>query len=747
MKDPRRYEAPANSPIATARRATGEHQYPQPLKPPRENALFWELLGQLRQHDKQLGPKFDRSLEQSEQEIAAFIETKPLAKDRPLVSIIMPTFNRGDIIAQAIRSVRDQRYTNWELLICDDGSSDNTFTVVEQFADPRILLMKLDHQGAAGARNEGMKQAKGEYFAYLDSDNLWHPSHLEMLVGRLHQHTGHFCIYAKYIDVVMDGDQYRLKRAKSIEFYFERLAEKNYIDLNSFVHRATLYRHFGGFTSTLARQQDWDLVLKYAFLRDPLYADVFLALYRRNKAWNQLTAIAEAQTNSTTLAVQANLAGYYRQGLPTSTLPQNPRKVTIVTWDICRNHFSKAYNVAEALARGGAFQVQLIGFRFFEESIFPPYENEEPPFETLYLEGRTLPEFEDAYAQALLAITGDVVYCVKPRFPSLGLGLLANFHFGTPLIMEANDFESHVAQPGKTIDDRPLTLDLVDPSDVELRNPHSVLWSRVMDEFAKSLPLITTHNKNLDAHYGHRAFYIRNLKDEQHYNPDRYDREAIRRELGYTPEDRVILFGGLLRKHKGIYELIELARSLGDPRYKVLFVGSRVSPDQERLARDHQSEVKVLPPQGRNHMAQINYASDLVILWLNPAIPASHYQMPYKFTDAIAMQVPVIANDISDLGDLGRAGYLKVVPYGGVELLQEAVQEVFAKPEETRRMVEYARKLYLRQFSYQAARSNFEILYDCALREKRALPAAASFAEFYSRVHRTQVTTLAGNTR
>lgn len=96
------------------------------------------------------------------------------------VSIIMPTYNCGKFIAQTIKTVIDQTYSNWELLIVDDCSKDDTEQVVSSFEDSRIKYYKLEkNSGAAVARNTAMKYANGEYMAFLDSDDLWKKDKLE----------------------------------------------------------------------------------------------------------------------------------------------------------------------------------------------------------------------------------------------------------------------------------------------------------------------------------------------------------------------------------------------------------------------------------------------------------------------------------------------------------------------------------------------------------------------------------------
>lgn len=99
-----------------------------------------------------------------------------------LVTVITPTYNSERFIIETIRSVQKQTHSNWEMIIIDDCSSDNTVELVkkEQEKDNRIKLIQLEkNQGAAVARNTGMKKAKGKYIAFLDSDDMWLPNKLE----------------------------------------------------------------------------------------------------------------------------------------------------------------------------------------------------------------------------------------------------------------------------------------------------------------------------------------------------------------------------------------------------------------------------------------------------------------------------------------------------------------------------------------------------------------------------------------
>lgn len=103
-----------------------------------------------------------------------------------LVSIITPTYNSSNYISQTIDSVLNQTYQNWEMIIIDDCSSDETFSIISKFAseDSRIKVFKLDENSGAGvARNLAIQQASGNYIAFLDADDLWKPEKLEKQIG------------------------------------------------------------------------------------------------------------------------------------------------------------------------------------------------------------------------------------------------------------------------------------------------------------------------------------------------------------------------------------------------------------------------------------------------------------------------------------------------------------------------------------------------------------------------------------
>ena len=105
-------------------------------------------------------------------------------KLRPLVSIIIPTYPQATYIGKALQSIIDQTFKNWEAIIIDNHSTDDTQKILNQFVDPRIKCLKIKNNGIiAKSRNLGIKFAKGEWIAFLDSDDWWTKDKLEICIN------------------------------------------------------------------------------------------------------------------------------------------------------------------------------------------------------------------------------------------------------------------------------------------------------------------------------------------------------------------------------------------------------------------------------------------------------------------------------------------------------------------------------------------------------------------------------------
>lgn len=214
-------------------------------------------------------------------------------KRRPcgLFSVVMPSWNRAQTLAAAVDSVLAQTHTNWELLICDDGSTDDTEAMLAQryaaqMASGKIRYLKLPHGGVCAARNAGLAAARGEWIAYLDSDNTWRPEYLLMMAAALSAEPQRRTAYAG-LHVHDQAGEREFIRCRSFD-YGELLA-RNYIDLNVFVHHRAVYAQLGGFDDALRRLVDWDLILRYTHLQPALWVPYVLCDYYIGAALNNIT--------------------------------------------------------------------------------------------------------------------------------------------------------------------------------------------------------------------------------------------------------------------------------------------------------------------------------------------------------------------------------------------------------------------------------------------------------------------------
>lgn len=124
-----------------------------------------------------------------------------------LVSIIMPSYNTAPYISSSIQSVINQTYNNWELIIVDDCSTDNTEDVLSEIKDERIRFLKNEkNSGAAVSRNKALREAKGQWVAFLDSDDLWMPDKLEKQI-RFMMDNGYSFSYTNYKEIDTDGNE------------------------------------------------------------------------------------------------------------------------------------------------------------------------------------------------------------------------------------------------------------------------------------------------------------------------------------------------------------------------------------------------------------------------------------------------------------------------------------------------------------------------------------------------------------
>jgi glycosyltransferase involved in cell wall biosynthesis len=206
-------------------------------------------------------------------------------------SVIIPTYNRWPLIQEAIDSVKAQSFSDWELIVADDGSEDESVASL----DSDIRCIELEHSGFPGlVRNRAAALAKGEYLAFLDSDDLWLPQKLELQNEYLKKSPGCRILHSREIwrrgNRIISQIKFTHSRSGMI---FEDALEKCIIGPSTAVIRRDLFEMHGGFREDLRIAEDYELWLRICDQERVGYIDTALTVKRADHGFSQLTEQGE----------------------------------------------------------------------------------------------------------------------------------------------------------------------------------------------------------------------------------------------------------------------------------------------------------------------------------------------------------------------------------------------------------------------------------------------------------------------
>lgn len=196
----------------------------------------------------------------------------------PKVSVIIPAFNAMLYLPETVESVLRQTFTDFEVLIVNDGSSDNTAQWASQLVDPRVKLISQANQGLPGARNTGITHAQGEYLAFLDADDIWEPTKLEKQVHLLEENPTVGLVYTWSALVDHTGKSTGRVFAYCAEGdAWKKLIEENVVGCGSAAMvRRCCFETVGVFDRNLRSAEDWDMWIRigsryrFAVIKEPL---------------------------------------------------------------------------------------------------------------------------------------------------------------------------------------------------------------------------------------------------------------------------------------------------------------------------------------------------------------------------------------------------------------------------------------------------------------------------------------------
>ncbi len=207
-----------------------------------------------------------------------------------IISVIIPTYNRANLICHAIDSVLAQNINNLEILVIDDGSTDDTAQVLKSY-ERKIQYIHQDNAGVSAARNHGLRKAKGNWIAFLDSDDTWHPQKLSLQIESIQKHNADICF--TNISSERMADDVNLTSDNSIKYNepFDLILQDNFaLYIQTVLVKKELISKMGGFNEGYQVAEDTYLIYQLALEIPFIYIDQPLLLLDRSEETVRLSS-------------------------------------------------------------------------------------------------------------------------------------------------------------------------------------------------------------------------------------------------------------------------------------------------------------------------------------------------------------------------------------------------------------------------------------------------------------------------
>lgn len=210
-----------------------------------------------------------------------------LTPSPPIVSVILPTYGRLPLLREAVASVIGQTFSDWELIVVDDGSTDDTREYLEAIDDPRVRPLRLEHRGITSARSSGLRLACGKWVAFLDSDDLWLPRKLELQLRRLAVQPACRWSYTGYSLIDTEGaplpERSNLLPQPVSGYILESVLRfKISTPVQTMLAQRSLIEEIGGFDASIPFLSDYDFALRLAARSEACALPEILTLIREH---------------------------------------------------------------------------------------------------------------------------------------------------------------------------------------------------------------------------------------------------------------------------------------------------------------------------------------------------------------------------------------------------------------------------------------------------------------------------------
>jgi glycosyltransferase involved in cell wall biosynthesis len=352
----------------------------------------------------------------------------------------------------------------------------------------------------------------------------------------------------------------------------------------------------------------------------------------------------------------------------------------------------RSFLLAQALKKLN-HEVEILGFVFGEEvSMISSSDIIVSRFT-----GYNYPKFLASAAQVLKKLDGDIIYAMRPKSTTFGLGLIKKFTSNQPLILDIDDWELSWYGGKKwkyKLSPKQLYRDIFKP-DGAFRQPDHPFYLRMIEGMSHKADAITIHTKFLQDKFG--GTYVPNGKDTELFNPDLYDAKASRVHYGLSGY-RILMFPGAPRPYKGVEDVLMALEMINEPDLKLVIVGGSPYDNYDaQLSEKWGNWMIKLPKLPPTEMPKIVAAAHVIVVPQRNT-PAALAQFPLKLTDGMAMAKPILATRVGDIPEiLGDNGYL--VDPESPQQIAEKIQLIFQDLEGTNHRAMKARKRCVEKYS------------------------------------------------
>ena len=358
---------------------------------------------------------------------------------------------------------------------------------------------------------------------------------------------------------------------------------------------------------------------------------------------------------------------------------ESPRpRVAIVAWDLTHNPVGRALALAEVALHNADCEIVGPMFSKYGDDLWAPLRESSRAFGIRGFRAHSFYSFMEGAIRLVTEKPCDIVWVSKPRLPSLLIGFLYKIIHGASILLDIDDDE--LAFVGA---DEPLSLDafLAKCAPSDWREPFAKRWTQLAGSLVGYADGVTVCNPVLQEKFG--GTLVRHARNPRPFEEAFANRSALRAEFGFSESDKVVLFLGTPRRHKGVLEIAHALGALADPSTVLCIIGTITDPQlKTELEALRSTRIVMHPDQPFSRVAELNAMADFVCILQDPTNAITTYQTPAKLTDALAAGTVVLATPVPPLADLMEPG--RIVPVqreGLLDALRLAISGSFGSAE------------------------------------------------------------------